>query len=157
MSEPANPTVTLVAVDETEYDDFFAMMGPYHEELDPYALEPEPWDAERGRTRILGNMDGRELLWIIHDGARAGFAMVRTLPDWGNESRMIAEIAEFYVLPVHRRTGVGRAAVEALLADHRRRGTALVEAGILRGNEPAIAFWATMGFEVEFLQTSRRP
>jgi hypothetical protein len=47
--------------------------------------------------------------------------------------------------------------VEALLAEHRRRGTALVEAGILSGNQPARAFWAALGFELRSLQTARRP
>ena len=154
MSEPG---VTLVPVEEAEYDDFFGMMGPYHEELDVYAIEKEPWDEARKRSSTLNDMEGRELLWIMHGRTRAGFAVVRTFDDWADETRQIASIAEFYVLPDQRRQRVGRAAVEALLAEHRRRGTALVEASIIRDNQPAIDFWAAMGFEVEFLQTSRRP
>ena len=95
--------------------------------------------------------------WIVADGQRAGFIVVRTLLDWPDETRHIASIAEFYVLPRFRRAGVGTDAVEALLAEHRRRGTDEVEADILRDNEPARAFWARMGFEVQLYQTSRRP
>jgi len=89
--------------------------------------------------------------------SRRRFAVVRTNADWPNDERAIASITEFYVLPEQRRRGVGRAAIEALLAEHRRRGTALVEAAILALNEPAREFWAGLGFEVEFLQTSRKP
>ncbi|HJM88689.1 MAG TPA: GNAT family N-acetyltransferase [Dehalococcoidia bacterium] len=151
------PQTALVAIAESEYEGFFTMAGPYHEELEPYVTDDVPWDADRWRTAVLNDMEGRELLWIVADGTRAGFAVIRTIADWPNEERKIASIAEFYVLPGQRRRGIGHAAVEALLAEHRRRGTALVEAAILAPNEPARAFWAGLGFEVEFLQTSRKP
>ena len=66
-------------------------------------------------------------------------------------------IGEFYVLPAFRRQGVGAAAVRAILDDHHARGTYEVEAGILRDNFLARAFWARMGFELRFYQTARRP
>ena len=151
------PPTTLVAIEESEYGDFFKMAGPYHDELEPYVTDDVPWDADRWRSAVLGDMEDRELIWIVADGTRAGFAVIRTTADWPNEERRIASIAEFYVLPEQRRRGIGRAAIEALLAEHRRRDTALVEATILPLNEPARAFWAGLGFEVEFVQTSRRP
>ena len=145
--------VTLAPVVEAEYGDFAKMAEPYHYELDPY--DPigggEPFSAEQYRRSLLADTEERELLWIIADGERAGFAIVRTWPDG------VAEVIEFYVVPALRRRGVGRAAVEALLAEHRRRGTALVEAGILGDNEPAKAFWAALGFQVRSLRTARRP
>jgi GNAT superfamily N-acetyltransferase len=151
------PQTAIVAIAESEYDDFFAMAGPYHDELEPYVTDDVPWDPDRWRSAVLSDMEGRELLWIVADGTHAGFAVVRTNADWPNDERAIASITEFYVLPEQRRRGVGRAAIEALLAEHRRRGTALVEAAILALNEPAREFWAGLGFEVEFLQTSRKP
>jgi ribosomal protein S18 acetylase RimI-like enzyme len=151
--------IALVPVQPSEYDDFFAMFEVYHRELDPY--DPSPWEDPHGveeyRHATLTDMEGRELLWITSDGARAGFCVVRTNPDWPDASRDVAEIAEFYVVPECRRAGVGRAAVEALMAEHRRRGTHLVEAGILVRNEPARAFWASVGFEVVSLWTARKP
>ena len=150
--------VTLAPVPQSEHDDFFAMAEAYFRELDRY----DPMVADRGgiegfRRATLDDAEGRELLWVLADGERAGLAVVRTLPDWPDETRTVASIAEFTVLPAHRRSGVGRAAVEALLAAHRRRGTALVEAEILRDNEPAKAFWAALGFEVQSIRTVRRP
>ena len=82
---------------------------------------------------------------------------MRTLPDFPDDTRMVATISEFYVLPASRRQGVGGAAVAAILDDHRARGTFEVEAGILRDNFLARAFWARMGFELRFYQTARRP
>ena len=151
-------SVSLTPVQEREYDDFFEMVELYDRELEPY--EPRSEDAvsmEHYRRAILSDTEGRELLWIVADGRRAGFTIVRTQPDWPDRSRRIASIAEFYVVPAQRLAGIGRAAVEALLAEHRRRGTALVQAAILRDNEPAKAFWAALGFEVEMLQSARRP
>ena len=151
--------VTLIDVSAEEYDDFFAMYGPYVLELDSYdpAGPAPPGYLEQYRSAVLDDMEGRELQWIVVDGERAGFIVVRMLLDWPDESRSIASIAEFYVLPRFRRRGAGTAAVEALLAEHRRRGTDEIEADILRDNEPARAFWARMGFEVQVLQTSRKP
>ena len=150
--------VTLEAVARADYRAFFAMLRDYTRELDAYAPAAEPpFDVDRYVAAVRDDMEGRDLLWIVADGARAGFAVVRTLPDWPDERRMVATIAEFYVTPPFRRRGVGRAAVEALLADHRRRGTYEVEAGILRDNHPARAFWERMGFELRSYQTARRP
>lgn len=152
-------TVTLDPVPPDDHDPFFAMFDTYHRELDafdPHAAEGG-WDPVRGRAAILEDMDDRELFWILDGPERAGFIMTRTLPDWPDESREVCSIAEFYVVPSVRRRGVGRAAVVALLVEHRRRGTFEVEAGILPDNAPARAFWASLGFEVRSIVTARRP
>jgi len=152
-------TVTLVLISPAEYDAFFAMFAEYHAELDAFDAHAEdsPWDAETYRTSMAADMDGREISWVMVDGEVAGFLMVRVFPDWPDESRDVASVAEFYVAPSHRRRGVGRAAIEALLADHRERGTFEVEAGVLARNEPARAFWERMGFDVRSVITARKP
>jgi ribosomal protein S18 acetylase RimI-like enzyme len=152
-------TVQLVPVRERERDDFFAMMRPYMRELDafdPGGAESDE-DFERRRRRTLDDMEDRELLWIVADGERAGLVQVRTEERWLDPTLTVAAISEFYVLPAFRRRGVGRAAVEALLEEHRRRGTVEVQADILRDNGPARAFWASLGFETMMYLTARRP
>ncbi len=150
--------VTLAATAEAEYEDFFALLEPYHSELDRYEQPGAGATSARDyRRATLADMRGRELLWITVDGERVGLAIVRTLPDWPDETQQVATVIEFYIVPEQRRRGVGRAAVEELLAEHRRRGTALVEAGILSDNQPARAFWAELGFEVRSVQTARKP
>jgi GNAT superfamily N-acetyltransferase len=104
--------VTLVEVRESEYDDFFAMYEPYVRELDPYdPAGPAPAGyLDQYRRAVLDDMEGRELLWILAGGARAGLIVVRTQSDWPDESRAVASIAEFYVLPEFRRARTGTAA-----------------------------------------------
>ena len=152
-------SVTIAPVEARDPDAFFAMLRAYMVELDRYdpAATDAPFDVDRYRDAMRRDADGREFLWILEDDARAGLAIVRTLPDFPDATRTVATIAEFYVLPGARRRGVGTAAVEALLAEHRRRGTDEVEAGILAGNAPALAFWARLGFVTRSVHTSRRP
>ena len=152
-------TVTLAPVPEGEHAAFFVLLRAYMAEMDRFDPDAAhtPFDVERYIAAMLEDMEGREFLWILADGARAGLAIVRTLPDFPDDRRMVATIGEFYVRPEARRGGVGRAAVEAILADHRARGTYEVEAGILRDNLPARAFWERLGFELRFYQTARRP
>ena len=152
------PSVSLRAVERREYDAYFAMLAEYQRELDQYDTESgdDPWNPDLHRASVLDDMGGRELLWIDVDGERAGLAMVRVYPDFPDESRDVADIAEFTVLPAYRGRGIGTAAVEALLADHRERGTHTVDASVLRDN-PALAFWERLGFVVRSVNTSRRP
>jgi ribosomal protein S18 acetylase RimI-like enzyme len=56
-------------------------------------------------------------------------------------------IAEFAVVPSHRGTGIGRAAVEALAERARNAGAAHLEAKIHPDNEQAFGFWSAVGFE----------
>ena len=150
--------VTLRPVLEREYDAFFAMLAEYMEELDPFdpTAADDPWDSALHREAILEDMEERDLLWIEADGRRAGLAIVRVYPDFPDDSRDIAEIAEFYVLPEARNRGIGSAAIEAILVDHRTRGTHAVNASVLRGNETALRFWERLGFIVRSFDTVRR-
>ena len=152
-------SVTIEAVALADYDAFFAMLRDYMTEMDGYdpTTAESPYDVQRYIAAMLEDMEGRDFLWILEDGARAGFAIVRTLPDFPDDRRMVATISEFSVLPAFRRRGIGAAAVQAILDDHRARGTYEVEAGILRDNLPARAFWERMGFDLRFYQTARRP
>lgn len=158
MTPSPTATVRLLAVAEAEYDAYFAMLTEYAHELDQYDTEAaeDPWDADIHRAAVLDDMEGRELLWIEADGERAGLAMVRVNPDFPDDTRDVADIAEFTVLPAYRGRGIGSAAVEALLADHRARGTHSVDASVLRDN-PALAFWQRLGFIVRSVNTSRHP
>ncbi|MFA7250213.1 MAG: GNAT family N-acetyltransferase [Dehalococcoidia bacterium] len=154
-----SPRVNVQPVAERDRGAFFAMLREYMAEMDRYdpATAESPYDVDRYIAAMLEDMEGREFLWLLLDGERAGMAIVRTLPDFPDDRRMVATIGEFYVAPAYRRRGVGGSAVQAILDDHRRRGTYEVEAGILRDNFLARAFWARMGFELRFYQTARRP
>ena len=151
--------ITLVPIENNEYDDLRYMLLDYYSEIADYEIDIENSEDLRDRSfaAMLNDMEGRELIWIEANSERAGFIIVRSLADWPHEERMIASIAEFFVDPAYRRRGIGSQAVEILLANHRNRGTYLVEADILHLNEPAKAFWYGLGFELQFLQTGRKP
>ena len=155
------PAVRLVPVALDERDAFFAAYEAYSRELEPFDPAHEPTDVAAYREAVEDALSypdsGRELNWIVTDEARAGFVVLRRLPDWLDPDRMITTIAEFCVFAPHRRGGLGRAAVLAILAQERARGTYEVEAGILRDNEAAHAFWGALGFEVRQVHTARRP
>lgn len=57
-------------------------------------------------------------------------------------------IAEFYIVPDRRRGGVGRAAVEAIAGLARSAGAAHLEAKVHPGNQQALPFWLSVGFEL---------
>ncbi len=155
------PAVRLVPIALDERDAFFTAYETYSRELEPSDPSHEPTDLTAYREAVEDDLSypdsGRELYWITTDGGRAGFVVLRHLPDWLDSEHLITTIAEFCVFAPHRRTGVGRAAVEAILARERARRTYEVEAGILRDNAAAHAFWGALGFEVRQVVTARRP
>lgn len=157
----STPAVRLTPISPEERDSFYAAYEAYSRELEPFDPAHEPTDVGAYRNAVEDDLafpdPGRELYWITADEVRAGFAVLRHLSDWLAPDRMITTIAEFCVFASHRRSGVGRAAVLAILAQERARGTYEVEAGILRDNAGAHAFWRALGFEVRQVLTARRP
>lgn len=150
--------VGLERIDAGGLGDFLRFFDDYRHELEVYsASEPDTLPIERYGEAIQRDPDGQELLWIVADGDRAGFLLVRAFEDWPDTTQTVLDIAECYVVPESRRRGVGRAAVEALLERERRRGTALVEASVLYRNERAIAFWESLGFTARSIRTARDP
>ena len=80
------------------------------------------------------------LPFVIEAGAEAvGLCLVRVRNGgWS--------IAEFSIVPARRRSGVGRAAVEALAALARAAGAAHLEAKVHPDNRDALPFWLAVGF-----------
>ena len=143
MSEP--PRVTLAPVAERDLDALFAIFADYWAELDAAdPLTPLPYGVPEYRRALLDDREGRELLWLLVGGTRAGFAFTRIDEDWPDNA-LVAEVSEFYVLPEHRRGGIGRAAVAALAERCRAAGATRLEADVLSGNAAALAFWRACG------------
>ncbi|HSV04482.1 MAG TPA: GNAT family N-acetyltransferase, partial [Phenylobacterium sp.] len=78
---------------------------------------------------------GREPLWILADGARAGFVLLNLHSPSG--LGVDRAIAEFCIVPERRREGLGRAAALAALA----RTAGIWELQVYRANPTAIDFW----------------
>ncbi len=152
------PVVSLLPVRDLDFDELFEMFEGYCSEIevfDPLGAPPE--SADDRRDALQEGATEEEWSWIIVEGQRAGFVMAQVFEDDPLPGDSTTEILECYVLPSFRRRGVGRAALQSLLAAERARGTSMVEAGILRGNEGAIAFWEALDFETRSVQMGRRP
>jgi ribosomal protein S18 acetylase RimI-like enzyme len=150
--------VELVRVSVVDLDAFVSQFDEYRHELDPYnSLVPDTLPIERYAEALRADPSSQELLWVEVDGTRAGFLLLRAFEDWPDPNRTIIDIADCYVMPAYRRRGVGRKAIEALVARERERGTALIEASVLRANADALAFWQSLGFAEHSVRTARRP
>ncbi|MFA7297860.1 MAG: GNAT family N-acetyltransferase, partial [Dehalococcoidia bacterium] len=113
-------------------------------------------EADR-RQEMVEDAEDQEWLWIELDGAHVGFMMLQTLYDEPLVNLRTQDIRDVYVEPFHRRKGLAKAAVEALLVREREHGSSLVTADVLRDNAAALAFWESMGFAVRAHRTARRP
>ena len=143
----AAPTVALEPVAEGELDALFSMFADYWRELDAAdPLSPLSYGVPEYHRALLDDREGRDFLWIVSGGERAGFALTRLDTDWPG-AVLVAEVSEFYVLPRFRRTGIGRAAVGALSRRCRALGAARLEADVLSGNPGALAFWRACGLD----------
>jgi ribosomal-protein-alanine N-acetyltransferase len=104
----------------------------------------DPWDASAlDRIFALSGMFG--YLGCAADEPR-GFILAR---DLGEE----AEVLTFGVLPAVRRQGVGRALLDAVLAETRRRALGSVVLEVAADNEVARRLYGNCGF----VQVGSRP
>lgn len=112
--------------------------------LDPYLIEhADLVDPRRvhGDPRSYDYFDpywvdpDRHPYWIMADGERVGFCLVNAHPPSGQT--VDHAVAEFSVLAAHRRGGLGRAAVRAMLARHPGQW----ELQVYHANTGGLAFW----------------
>ena len=68
----------------------------------------------------------------------------------------IVALGELYVLPAHRRRGLGRALARAVVAWGARRGCAGVDGSALPGNRAVKSFFESEGFTARLLVMHRR-
>ncbi len=139
---PGNLTTKPVSGDEIEA--FRALLVPYFEELNQYAGGST--HAAEDADRVCGPEFTR--WWALDGEARAGFAVFRVyshephIPGWEGS------IDEFYVLPAHRRQGLGRALAGAVMDHMIQRGCDRIKLTVLTRNEPAMALWESLGFRI---------
>jgi predicted acetyltransferase len=125
--------VRLRPATEGERELLHSLLGDYLFEFD-------------GRTGAYPHFDAywtdeNRLPFLIEDdGEVAGLCLIRVLHDrsWN--------IAEFFVVPPARRHGVGRDAVEAVVALARAAGASYLQAKVHPENTRALAFWTAAGF-----------
>lgn len=108
------------------------------------AFPEEPWDAAALRRLLALSGTFGYLAW--QSGEPAGFVLAR---DLGEE----VEILSLGVVPDYRRQGVGRALLDAVVAEagRRRVGSVVLEVAVANGT--ARRLYAAAGF----VQVGRRP
>jgi predicted acetyltransferase len=124
--------VRAVAVPESDKAALFSELQHYLRELMQYGTFT-PVDGTfpyRWLDAYWGSPD-RWPFWAEADDCNAGFALVRRRDDG------CMEMAEFYVRPAHRRSGVGLAFARNLLCMF--PGTWIISE--YRANAAAVAFW----------------
>jgi len=110
-------------------------------EREPDAVEAT---AERLHEALFGVAPAAEALIVECDGVPAAFALwYQTFSTWTGRPGLYVE--DVFVLPRYRRRGVGRAIFSHLGKLATSRGYGRMEWSVLDWNEPAIAFYQSLG------------
>jgi GNAT superfamily N-acetyltransferase len=97
---------------------------------------------------MTGN-DGEYLLGAVDGGPAAGVCQVRfRWSVW--KSAEDCWLEDLFVREEARRTGLGRALVEAAVARARERGCKRIELDVNEGNAAALALYEACGFQLEW-------
>lgn len=96
------------------------------------------------REHLFGDRPRVEALLVDEGGQAVAFALF-----FHNYSTFLCKpglyLEDLFVLPEHRRKGYGKALLSALARLARERGCGRFEWAVLQWNEPAIAFYRSLG------------
>jgi len=102
---------------------------------------------EKMWQHVLAGEESPTVYVAVEDAAVVGFCAVAT-PSRDEDAELdVAEIVAIYVDPDVWRAGVGRALMDAALADLRAKRWRWVTLWVLAENHPAREFYARFGFE----------
>jgi predicted acetyltransferase len=124
--------MNVVPVPVAEKPTLAAMVQAYMEEMVHLVGEPVPAGGYPFFDAYWTAPTERLPYWLRSGHANAGFALVRHGTQSGRN-----EMAEFFVLPEHRRHGIGLAAARYIIASHPGRWRITQR----EMNAGAIAFW----------------
>jgi len=113
-------------------------------ELNP-AFKPDV-DWQRDYFQNIKNNQNFSLCWIIADGIQAGFVLFgienhRFLP------RRTGAIYELYVMPQHRRKGIGSACARRVIDELWKSAPSKIQLEVVEGNRAAAELWKSLGFK----------
>ncbi len=141
-----SPEIAIRPATPDDVEFVYAMIvGLAEYEREPDAVTGTP---ELLRTALFGGPDGRgpyaEALIATLDGERVGFAVFHgTFSTW--ECLPGIWLEDLYVMPEHRRYGLGEALFRAVAAIAVERGCTRYGWVALDWNEPALGFYAKHG------------
>jgi ribosomal protein S18 acetylase RimI-like enzyme len=115
---------------------------------DFYAEEGYPFDLETARAALLPLLqdDSKGRVWVIRDnGTAVGYAVLAL--GWSLEYRgRDAFVDEIYVVPSHRRRGLGRRALAIVDEACREIGVRALHLEVEKDNDRARDLYRTHGF-----------
>ncbi len=140
----STPQVRLAL--EPDADAVRALLGEFRDWLGKSA----PGDEELGQSvrRITAEPGGEFLLAFGEGGAPAGVAQVRYRWSIWTTSED-AWLEDIFVREGERRTGLGRALLDEVLARARGRGCRRIELDVERDNAAGLALYRSLGFSSE--------
>lgn len=116
----------------------------------------DPDEVFRDEFLTSGGRDDARWLIAEADGEIVGMAFLHAERPSRVSDEEVLELSRVAVDEAWRGRGVGKALIAAAERVARERGARYLAARIFSGNEPAVAFWAALGFE-SFLDTRMRP
>jgi ribosomal protein S18 acetylase RimI-like enzyme len=109
--------------------------------------DPPDADIRASVERVLAD-DGSEFLLAATDSEPLGVCQLRyRWSVWTSAEDCWLE--DIYVAPEGRRTGLGRALVDAALDSARERGCVRIELDVDEDNQPALALYRSRGFRLD--------
>jgi ribosomal protein S18 acetylase RimI-like enzyme len=128
-----------------EADAVAVLMAGFRDHLDK--ADPPDDEVRASVERILTD-PGSEFLLAAVDGDPLGVCQLRyRWSVWTSAEDCWLE--DLYVAPEARRSGLGRALVDAALDSARERGCVRIELDVDEDNDPALGLYAAAGFSLE--------
>ena len=138
MQEVAQPLVRLAGLEDI--DSIGRLLHDFNREFDEPAPSPSVL-AERFRTLLTGG----DTFVLLAGNGPDGVAVLRCRPAiWS--SGLECYLAELYVVPQLRRTGIGRALMHAALHEARQRGADTMDIGVDGPDVAARSLYESLGF-----------
>ena len=133
--------IEVAVATEIQKEQIWHLFQEYAQELSFYD------DAHRPKSRyhypyfdLYWTEDGRIPFVLLYDHEMVGFCLLR-------DTNVSFQIAEFYITPLHRRRGFGKAVVEHIKEYCCQQDKhKILTANIYVNNTPAIRFWQSTGF-----------
>ena len=138
MSEGAQHAVRTAGLEDV--DSIGRLLRDFNREFN----EPTPSPSALA-TRFRSLLAGGDTFVLLAGDGPDGVAVLRCRPAIWSDG-LECYLAELYVVPHRRRTGIGRALMHAALHEARQRGADTMEIGVDEPDQAARSLYESLGF-----------
>jgi ribosomal protein S18 acetylase RimI-like enzyme len=137
-------SIEMRTITREERGEFLEMAEQFFLYLNPRFVPHADWE-EHYFENILGNCRF-SLRWILVDGLKVGYIL------FGLENhlflpRQSGTVYAIYIQPEMRRKGIARICAEQAISELRAQSPSKIQLEIMEGNQAAMTFWESLGFE----------